>query len=572
MPKKLIAWVKFYKGLMVFMKKTKPIFYGIYVIFVLAVSMAIPAHAVSALTKTGTNEAATESATTQDSFGRDTPRSTMQNFVKALSDKDVELTQKYLDAEFIKKQKDSEAMIHTLQIALDTGGRLQSDLSISDKPEGDLADKLPSDVEKVGTIELGGDAIDLLLTKKMDKNNVVYWQISKDTLSKLPKDLKENQATLADNLGLAFLSDRYFFEHKLSDVLSLMVLIAIGLSILWGALWVLWGVCAFVYPKLRGKPFGIPSKALLPLAVVILSSMLPEMMVQVGIPVTLRSAVTRGIEVVAWLAMAWLVLRIIDVVFGRAEANSLKRKRPEQVSILNLLRKIAKAFMLILAVIIIFGNLGFDLTTGIAALGVGGLALAFGAQKTVENLIGSVVVVADRPVHVGDYCRFGTMEGTVIDIGIRSSRIRTLNRTIVTVPNGEFSAMQIENYTARDMFYFYHFLYLKRSASPNEIGRLVHELQLFLENHVYVNDEWTLVRISELRQDCFVIEMRCYLNASDVTVFYKKQSELLVEVLNEVAKYDVEHALPSQEIQIKQEATAHLSQQGEEGEQAMNQS
>ncbi len=552
------------------MKKTKSIFYGIYVIFVLAVSMTMPAHAVSALTKTGANEAVAESAAPQDSFGRDTPRSTMQNFVKALSDKDVELTQKYLDAEFVKKQKDSEAMIHTLRIALDTGGRLQSDLLISDKPEGDLADKLPSDVEKVGTIELGSDTIDLLLTKKMDKNNVVYWQISKDTLSKLPKDLKENRATLADNLGLTFLSDRYFFEHKLSDVLSLMVLIAIGLSILWGALWVLWGVCAFAYPKLRGKPFGIPSKALLPLAVVILSSMLPEMMVQVGIPVTLRSAVTRGIEVVAWLAMAWLVLRIIDVVFGRAEANSLKRKRPEQVSILNLLRKIAKAFMLILAVIIIFGNLGFDLTTGIAALGVGGLALAFGAQKTVENLIGSVVVVADRPVHVGDYCRFGTMEGTVIDIGIRSSRIRTLNRTIVTVPNGEFSAMQIENYTARDMFYFYHFLYLKRSASPNEIGRLVHELQLFLENHVYVNDEWTLVRISELRQDCFVIEMRCYLNASDVTVFYKKQSELLIELLNEVAKYDVEHALPSQEIQIKQEATTHL-RQGEEGEPAMNQ-
>ena len=183
--------------------------------------------------------------------------------------------------------------------------------------------------------------------------------------------------------------------------------------------------------------------------------MLPEIMVQSGVPVTLRASVTRAKDVVAWLAMGWLALRLIDVVFRRAEAISLRRNRPEQVSILTLLRKVAKAFMLILALIIILGNLGFDLTTGIAALGVGGLALAFGAQKTIENLIGSVVVVADRPVHVGDYCRFGDMEGTVIDIGIRSSRIRTLNRTIVTLPNGEFSAMQIENYTARDMFYFW---------------------------------------------------------------------------------------------------------------------
>lgn len=489
----------------------------------------------------------------QDSFGRDTPRSTIQNFVKALSDKDVDLSAKYLDSDFLKKQKTSDAIIHDLKIALDKGGRLHPDLAISDKSEGDLADRLPSNLEKVGTIHVGDDKIDLLLVRKTDKDNVVYWQIYKDTLTKLPKNLTENRTTLADAFGFDFVGDRQLLGHKISDIVSFIILTVIGLSLLWGGLWMVWGVFAFLYPKVRGKPFGIPSKALLPLAVVILASMLPEMMVQMAVPVTLRSAVTRGIEVVAWLATAWLVLRVIDVVFMRAENNSRKHRRLEQVSILNLFRKVAKAFMLILAIIIIFGNLGFDLTTGIAALGVGGLALAFGAQKTIENLIGSVMVVADRPIRIGDYCRFGNMEGTVVDIGIRSSRIRTLSRTIVTVPNGEFSAMQIENYDARDMFYFYHFLYLKRTANPDEIGRLIKDLQLFLENHVYVNDEWTLVRLSELRQDAFVIEMRCYLNASDVTVFWKKQSELLIDVLNEVAKYDVEHALPSQEIKIKKD-------------------
>lgn len=520
------------------------------VLAVLSLAVPVAGFANAALTDTAPKS---ETPTPQDSFGRDTPRSTMQNFVKALSDKDVELTVKYLDSDFLKKQKTSDTVIHDLKLALDKGGRLLPDLSISDKSEGDLADRLPSNLEKVGTIDVDDTKIDLLLIRKTDKDNVVYWQIYKETLDNLPKDLTENRTTLADAFGLDFFGDRQLLGHKISDVVSLIILIAIGLSLLWGGLWVVWGVFAFLYPKVRGKPFGIPSKALLPLAVVILASMLPEMMVQMAVPVTLRSAVTRGIEVVAWLATAWLALRVIDAVFMRAEENSRKHKRLEQVSILNLFRKVAKAFMLILAIIIIFGNLGFDLTTGIAALGVGGLALAFGAQKTIENLIGSVMVVADRPVRVGDYCRFGTMEGTVIDIGIRSSRIRTLSRTIVTVPNGEFSAMQIENYDARDMFYFYHFLYLKRTANPDEIGRLIKDLQLFLENHVYVNDEWTLVRLSELRQDAFVIEMRCYLNASDVTVFWKKQSELLIDVLNEVAKYDVEHALPSQEIKIKKD-------------------
>lgn len=135
--------------------------------------------------------------------------------------------------------------------------------------------------------------------------------------------------------------------------------------------------------------------------------------------------------------------------------------------------------MLILAVIIIFGNLGFDLTTGIAALGIGGLALAFGAQKTIENLIGSVVVVADRPIHVGDYCKFGAYEGVVIDIGIRSTRVRTLNRTVVTIPNGEFSALQIENYATRDMFHFLHNLYISKDTNLGKLQMMIDTLKVF---------------------------------------------------------------------------------------------
>lgn len=484
-----------------------------------------------------------------DSFGRDTPRSTMQNFVKTLSEQDFELTAYYLDSDYLKKHN-TKTTINTLQTALDMGGRLEPDLSLSDKPEGDLADKLPSDSEKVGVIDIGDESIDLFLTKKIDKNNVIYWQISKQTLQELPKNLKPTHPTLASWFGLDFLADKQLFEHKLSDIVSLAMLLVMGILLFWGSLASVWVLCAFLYPKFAKKPFAIPFKALLPLAIVLLAMALPEIMVQMGVPVTLRSAVTRGKEVASSLAMAWLALRVIDVVFGRAEAGSLRRKRPEQVSILNLLRKVTKAFMLILAVIVIFGNLGFDLTTGIAALGVGGLALAFGAQKTIENLIGSVVVVADRPVHVGDFCRFGNMEGVVIDIGIRSSRIRTLNRTIVTVPNGEFSAMQIENYTARDMFYFYHFLYLKRSTTPNEVAKLITHLEQFLQNHEYVNDEWTKVRLSELHKDAYVVEMRCYLNAPDVNVFYDRQTRLLVDVLNEVADCGIEHALPTQELYV----------------------
>lgn len=515
------------------------------------------ANSTTALTLTKTAKADTAPEVLPDTFGRNTPRSTMQGFIHALAEKDDTLTVEFLDTATVKAHKDPKVLISHLQTALDRGGRLEAVLGISDLPEGDLEDMLPSNEEKVGTIEIDGKDVPLLLTKKMSKDNVIYWQISAKTLSQIPKETTTDVPTLTHDLikglNLEFLVGKFIFGHDLSHLVSLAVLCVAGFVGIWLLVVLIYGTLSFAYPRLTKRRFAIPTKVVVPLSLVILAYVLPELMVQAGVPVTLRSGVTRAKDVVAWLAMGWLVLRLIDGVFRRAEELSRRKNRPEQVSVLNLLRKVAKVFMIMVAGIIIFGNLGFDLTTGLAALSLGGLALAFGAQKTIENLIGSVVVVADRPIRVGDFCRFGDKEGFVIDIGIRSSRIRTLNRTIVTVPNGEFSAMQIENYTARDMFHFLHNLYLKRNADLAELGRFITELKSYLLTHPHTNHEWTQVRISELRQDCFVVEIRCYIKADDVRMFYDKQTELILDVLGQMANYKVEHALPSQTVNVVQD-------------------
>ena len=515
--------------------------------------MIMPSHATSGLlAKTATQAKPTETQTDQDSFGRDTPRSAVQGFLHALAN-DPQLTLEYLDSGFIKtlkKDKDKETLVVNLRHALDKGGRIDPMLSISDKSEGNLADMLPNDEEKVGSIELASDNIDLLLVKKINKDNVVYWQLSSKTLEAIPKTPDATPVSLSDHLGLQELRGRRLFGKDMADVASLATLIALGLLSVWFLIWLGYWFLALTYPRVTKRRFAIPPKVILPLAVVILAQMLPEIMLQAGVPLTLRLAVIRVQDVVAYLAMTWLIMRLIDGVFKRAETLSLKKKRPEQVSLLNLSRKVAKAILIVMALILVLGNLGFDLTTGIAALGIGGIALAFGAQKTIENLIGSVVVVADRPIHVGDFGRFGQFEGTVIDIGIRSSRIRTLDRTVVTIPNGEFSAMQIESYTARDMFHFLHNLYLQRDAKPQELSRMITGLKAFLLTHPNTNHEWTQVRISEMRQDCFVVEIRCYIPADDVRMFYDKQTELAIDVLVHIENYQVKHALPSQNIYL----------------------
>ncbi|MGM8884390.1 mechanosensitive ion channel family protein [Psychrobacter sp. 1U2] len=492
-----------------------------------------------------------------DSFGRDTPRQTVQSFINALSENDYLLASNYLN---LSKSDNPTPIVRQFKQALDAGGRFQPDLQINNTPEGNLADQLPPDQEKVGNISINDKNVSLILERVVAENGKQYWQFSSDTLSLVPDVIENTEPTLISRYTMESLEDEKLFGYQLADLVAAIMLALGSFLVTYIAVWLCYHFLRIAYPRVRGEPLPLPNKIILPLSVVIMALILSEVMVYSGVSVTLREPINRFTDIASWLAVTWLLLRMVDVLFTRAVNLSYKKNYIERVSILGLMRKITKALLLIFAVIVIFGNLGFDLTTGIAALGVGGLALALGAQKTIENLVGSVVVVADSPVRIGDYCKFGTYEGTVIDIGIRSSRVRTLTRTIVTVPNGDFSSMQIENFTSRDMFQFLHNLYIKRSADINVIFEMVNDLDTLLKEHELTNKEWNQANILELRQDCYIIQLRAYVNSFDVIEFYGKQDTLLVDILTKVKDYKVEHALPTQQLLVNQADLDHQSE------------
>lgn len=484
-----------------------------------------------------------------DSFGRDTPRHTVQGFLGALGENDYLLASNYLN---LSKSDNPTTIVRQFKQALDAGGRFQPDLQINNTLEGNLTDQLPPSQENVGVINVSDKSIPLILERVVSKQGEQYWQFSTDTLSSIPEAIENYKPTLVSRYTIDSLEGKKLFSYQLADLVAALAMTISSFLFTYIAVWLLYHLLKLVYPRVRGVPLPLPDRVILPLAVVIMALILSEVMVYAGVSVTLREPINRYTDIASWLATTWLLLRVIDAIFTRAVNLSYKKNYTERVSILGLLRKIVKALLLIFAIIVIFGNLGFDLTTGIAALGVGGLALALGAQKTIENLVGSVVVVADSPVRIGDYCKFGTYEGTVIDIGIRSSRVRTLTRTIVTVPNGDFSSMQIENFTSRDMFRFLHQLYIKRTGDIDVVFQMVKHLDKFLDEHELTNQEWNQVNILELRQDCYIIQLQAYVNASGIIEFYDKQNVLFVDVLMQVRKYDVEHALPTQQLIVKQ--------------------
>lgn len=486
----------------------------------------------------------------KDPYGRDNPRGTVQGFMQALTANDDTLAARYLDT---TNNKNPTQTVQELKQALDTGGRISPDMQISNDPAGNLSDKLPANIDKIGVIsnKKAGD-VDILLEKEKTKDGGDVWLFSQQTLKKLPSLTAQTKPSWVEIYIPQSWREWEFLGINVGDIAAVVALTLMSFGLSYIASWLFYGVYSFFYRLFyKDKEKPLDTRVILPLAVVATAIAVKELMFMAGVSVVVREMANRGADILAWFASAWLLLRIIDVLFNRASHLTINSTRPERLSILNLLRKVAKVFLTIFALIVILGNLGFDLTTGIAALGVGGLALALGAQKTVENLVGSVVVVADKPVSVGDYCRFDKHEGIVEDIGIRSTRVRTPNRTVLTIPNGEFSAMKIENFSTRDMFQFLHAFYIARNARTQALRDLIERLEHYIVSHPKTNNHLNQVRIAQMQQDAYTLEVRCHVVADSPIEFNQIQTDMILDIMAIIEESELEFSLPTQQIIIE---------------------
>src|SRR5581483_7534165 len=190
----------------------------------------------------------------------------------------------------------------------------------------------------------------------------------------------------------------------------------------------------------------------------------------------LRDYLLKLIALLFLLGTASLLMRIVDVISDRVIARLNPRERTVSYSVAPMIVRFVKICIFCFAVLLVLAAWGYNTTTILAGVGVGGLAVALAAQKTIENLFGGVSLISDRAVLVGDFCQFGGQLGTVEDIGLRSTRIRTLDRTVVTVPNSQFSTMTLENFSKRDRLWFHPTIRLRRDTSPDQVRQMMEEI------------------------------------------------------------------------------------------------
>lgn len=186
-----------------------------------------------------------------------------------------------------------------------------------------------------------------------------------------------------------------------------------------------------------------------------------------------------AIRIAAFLSITYLSYGLIDLGFFRLIRRNIG-PRSRIGLVLPLGRRVAKTLLITLAFLLLLAQFGVDVSAFLVGLGVGGLAIALAAQKILENLFGGAVLSLDQPFQVGDLCKCGDILGYIEEIGVRSTRIRSLDRTLVTIPNSKLADMSIENYMEREKIRLYTVWRLDLSTPRYKLQELLSDFERLL--------------------------------------------------------------------------------------------
>ena len=245
-----------------------------------------------------------------------------------------------------------------------------------------------------------------------------------------------------------------------------------------------------------------------------------------------------------------LLWRLINLFTKFGQVALAERNNPGALSILLFASRVAKFLLIVIGLFITLDSLGVDVTSGLAALGIGGIALALGAQKTLENFVGSIMVVFDQPARVGDFCRVGNIYGTVEEIKMFSTRIRTVQRTLVAIPNVKFAGEMIENFAHRDRFLFNPTLGLRYETSTDLLRFLIVEIKSLLYAHPAVLNDDVRANFVEFDKSSVNIRIFCYIQAPDYKNFGSICDDLNFYIADLIHKSGASFAFPSQTLYL----------------------
>ncbi|HUM04381.1 MAG TPA: mechanosensitive ion channel family protein [Terriglobales bacterium] len=485
--------------------------------------------------------------TTSDPLGRDTPSGTVLGFLQAAQAGNYKAAADYLQLSAVRRQSQGQDLASKLKLLMDRAF-VGSVRRISTRPDGS-PDSGDFTAQTIGSFSVDGEAeVPVVLVHASDPNGSKIWLFSSDTLAKVP-DLYDNLRVHQIETRLPnILVGKTFLGMPLWQWLALLIFVPLAAASGWAIVLIL-AVPRRLWLRYTHKPnlhsYGRVSAPLL----LFFGAFAHRIMAGfLGLPFLSRVYYYRTTGVVLAIGFFWFVLRVTGITMQRLRNHAIGAGHTGTSTLMLLGERLLKAIIAGIALLAVLGTLGFNLTTVLAGLGIGGLAIAFAAQKTLENLFGGVSVLADEVIRVGDFCRFGDRVGTVEDISLRSTRVRTLDRTILSIPNGTLATMNVENFARRDKILFNPTFGVRCETTPDQMRFLLAELRRMLYQHPKIEHESTRIRFAALADSSLNLEIFSYVLTADSDEFTAIREDLLLRIIEIVSLSGSSFAFPSRTV------------------------
>lgn len=499
---------------------------------------AVAAHVPSALQQS--TQAQPEPS--DDPLGRSTPHGTVFGFMRAAGRGDYDRAVSYLDT---KQRGDlASELARQLQIILDQETSIDLN-KLSRQPEGSLDTQNPNR-DLVGVANTPSGKVEIWLKRVQLGDNPAIWLFSQETLRLVP-DVYEETSNLSEiERHLPSWLKVTFFWLPLwrlcVDLISIPLILLLG---------------SFVVRLLKPLLLILASRTMGSSKIDHVQGLVPPLrLILFGILFVINASYSSTLlgrnlwgnlgKVMIVFGGTWLSMKMVSIATDASLARLMRIQASDKLALAGLLGRLSQISVFIIGILVVLHLAGVNLTAALTGLGIGGIAVAFAAQKTLENLFGGIMIISDRPVRIGDACQIGDITGTVVDIGLRSTRIRTPGRTIVTIANGQLATMNLENYTLRDKFWFHPTIALSHQTTVDQMQTLLHKIRETLETHTEVEPMTARVRFVSIRNSSHDVEIFAYVFATDYDQFLRIQEDLLLQILDIVESTGTALASPNQ--------------------------
>jgi MscS family membrane protein len=483
-----------------------------------------------------------------DPFNRGTPQGSMYGFLSAARKHEYERAAEYLDLRRLppEEQERGPELARWLKVVLDQS--LWVDVvNLSSENDGRPDDGLPAWQDRVGEVQTAHGPVPILLQRiPREEDRVRIWKIAAATVGEIPGLYAEFEPVWLEAYLPPVLFERELLGVALWKWLSLAGLLALASLVALLIAGTTTRVIGVIFTR-EHESFDerlvhhVRDPVRLGLTVILFMIGRRSLGLALGFADALRFA-ERLLLVVA---LAWLLFRLIDLA---ALALRIRAERRSNLGLLPVLvpgARFSKLVIVLIGVLGVLGTLGVNISAAVAGLGVGGIAVALAAQKSLENLFGGISLFADRPVCVGDFFRYGDQVGTVEEIGLRSTRVRTLDRTVVAIPNGEFSNLRLENFARRDRMRLYTMIGVRYETTPEQLRYLLARLRQILLAHPRVTDDPARVRFVGFGAYSLDLEVFAYVDTDEWSEFLGIREDLYLRFIDAVNESGTGFAFPS---------------------------